>query len=139
MAETLIYTVLVIISLLAIMFIFYRFLHKKWRCTEGSCEQDIDGDYASKSECLDACKQKQAMMKEEENDAWACTNGYQCIKSEQGDYATEEACQKNCQQPTNYYTQYYPQSLYYPRRPTYWNYRGRGGRGGRGRRRHGRL
>jgi len=122
--------VLLILVILAVIYLIWREHYKKWKCTEGGCEFDIDGDYTSKSECLNACKQKQEMMSTMENDeldAWACTvsgNNYQCIRSDEGEYTSQEACQKNCSEPSYYY----PQTMLYrpiniwdrPRRPRYW-------------------
>ena len=106
----------------------YRQRHKKdnpdskWACKEGNCEVDINGNFDSKSDCLQACKR-----------AWACTSNYQCVKSDQG-FTSKDLCEQNCSAPAtlgvpSYY--YYPQSLYYYRRPRYWRYhRGRPGRRG---------
>lgn len=60
---------------------------------------------------------------EQQLNAWACTNDYQCVKAEQG-YTSKNLCELNCNKPiTTYYPytySYYPQSLYYR---TPWNYR----------------
>lgn len=132
-AVTIIRTVVVVLVILALAYLTWRVTHKKWKCTEGGCETDIDGDYASKSECMEACKQKQAMRamvaahEDDEPDAWACSvsgNNYQCIRSDEGEYTSQEACQKNCSAPSYYYPQtmlYRPVSLWdHPRRPRYW-------------------
>jgi hypothetical protein len=128
--KTILIVAVAVLTVLSISYLVYRNVHKRWRCTEGSCEQDIDGDYASKSACLDACKKKQAMMQtmtqapESDEDAWACTSNYECIPSSKGKFVSKDACESTCKQPTTYYypRYYYPQSLYYPRRPYYWDY-----------------
>lgn len=122
------------IAVLSLGYLVYNNDHRRWKCTEGSCEQDIDGDYASKSACLDACKKKQAMMRtmfqdsesKSNDNAWACTSNYECIPSSEGKFVSKNACESTCKQPTTYYyPSYYPQTLnYYPRRPYYWNYGG---------------
>lgn len=96
--------VLVILTILTLG-VWYLVLlqkRKKWKCVEGRCESDINGQYSSESECLNSCKNKS-----EELNAWACNSDFQCVKSNQG-YTSEELCKKNCGNDNTYY----PQSLY---------------------------
>jgi hypothetical protein len=95
---------------------------KRWRCTEGKCEMDINGAYMSKSACQDACKP--------DMNAWACAADGQCVKSDQG-YTSKELCQQNCVPPNVGYD--YPVYPYYPQSLLWWP-RYRGWRRGGGRR-----
>ena len=143
---------LLFFGLLIVTFIVsYLYLRPtKWSCTENKCEQDMDGNFLSLGECQKSCEQerkneeRQLNRLNQENQAWACTNNYNCVKASQG-YTSKELCEQNCSRPTDYttyvgYPTYYPQSLIY-RRPYYWGYGGyrgpRGPRGHRGHRRHG--
>lgn len=137
-SATLIILTTVVLMLIAIIIILLRKnSHKtKWKCVEGSCEQDMNGDYISETACKKACQEKLKQSKDQAY-AWACNSNYQCIPASQG-FTTKELCEQNCQVPDsniNYYPYldygYYPQSLWY--RPWYWG-SSWGGWGGRGRR-----
>jgi uncharacterized protein YegP (UPF0339 family) len=79
----------------------------RWRCKEGKCEIDINGQYGSKTACQEACNSSL--------NAWACTSDHQCVKSEQG-YTSKQLCEQNCAPPnaTVGYPDYYPAYPYYP-------------------------
>lgn len=129
--------VIIAIVLLALGFLVYNNMRRKWRCTESGCEQVFGGDYSTHEKCVSACAKKKSLKTvtfADQEAAYACTSEYKCIEADEGDYSSMEACEKNCQKPTTYYApSYYPQSLYYGR-PYYWGYGGHGRR--RGRRRH---
>lgn len=115
---------------IALIVIIYQNSKKKWKCIEGKCEPDINGEYTSKSNCKNNCKEKSLSTtlenESQENTPWACTNNYKCIQSNQGIYTTEEACRSNCNAPDPT-PNYYPQSMipfWRPyRRPYYWPHR----------------
>lgn len=117
--------------LIALIIIIYQNSKKKWKCVEGKCEPDINGEYTSESNCKNNCKEKPSSTTLEnelqENIRWACTNDYKCIQSNQGIYATEDACHSKCNAPAPAPIYYYPQSMipfWRPyRRPYYWPHR----------------
>jgi len=114
----------------ALIVIIYQNSKKKWKCVEGKCEPDINGEYTSESNCKNNCKEKPSSTTlENKNIPWACTNEYKCIQSNQGIYTTKEACHSKCNapDPDPVPTYYYPQSMipfWRPyRRPYYWPHR----------------
>lgn len=131
MITTLKIVIIIIVSLSALISLGYLLFKitrlKKWKCVEGKCEEDIDGDHELKSDCVQECKQKQSTIKQF-NMPYSCTNNYKCVPSPEGKFVSKEACQSSCQDShiyyPNYRPRYYPQSLYYyPRRqPYYWNF-----------------
>jgi hypothetical protein len=49
--------ILIFLLLTGITFILlFEFVLKKWKCTEGSCEKVIGGDYSNKKDCEKSCK-----------------------------------------------------------------------------------
>ena len=137
--------ILIIVILVIILgVVLYNKFANKWKCTENGCEKDWSGDHPSKEVCASVCSEKPKMIQPPVQQVvkptgYACTNNYQCVESNNGDYTTMDACTQNCKAPEpNYYPTYpayYPTSLlqWKPRRwgpERRWSPR----RGGRGRR-----
>jgi hypothetical protein len=114
----------------------FNFSNKKWKCTEQGCEQNMSGEYTSKEDCEKHCDETENNktslaelnldnQQKEINNAWACTQNYNCIKAEQG-YTSKELCEENCKKP-QYQNYYYPQSMipYYYYRAPYINFKPR--------------
>ena len=124
--------------IIALIIIIVQNTKKKWKCIDGKCESDINGEYTSETNCKNNCKEKTTntiLKKEsEENNFWACSKDNKCIPSPQGIYTSAQACKSNCKETDTVSTiNYYPQSMIpvwrsYPgpiwphRRPHYWPY-----------------
>ena len=121
--EIVLITLLVIFIIAIISYLVFQKMNKKWSCTEGKCELDINGEYPSKSDCIASCKEKQSQMMQGSNNklnAWACTSEYNCVPASQG-YTSKELCEQNCSAPATPEYHYYPQSMYVPVRGyDYW-------------------
>ena len=98
---------------------------EKWTCKEGGCERDIDGEYASKSECENKCDVKNTLSGTETTglNSWYCDSSRsQCLPTQDGPFTTKEACQQYCSNNIpGVSTPYFPQSLILPR-PYHWGY-----------------
>jgi len=88
---------------------------------------------------LPVIERSEEVIMEERDTSYICDNTNTCVEvpgKSTGPFTTPEACVSNCSKPIQQTYYYQPQSLYYHRRPNYWNprrnHRCRGGGGGGG-------
>ena len=108
-------TVLIVLTTISvfslILFMIVEYGLKKWKCTEGQCEKMLGGDYSSKEECENHCKESTKDVLNTPRNGYDCVNN-QCVGSEDGRYNTINDCLTNCG-TYSYYPYYYPLSYYY--------------------------
>ena len=63
MNNTVLLSIIVILSITIAIYFVVEFKIKKWSCVEGKCERVLGGDYTSANECEQKCANSKAKNK----------------------------------------------------------------------------